>query len=57
MVIKQMNAIQLGHTWKDVCQENFFVTGDTIRFKFAMNDPHKRCHMFKPSPFETASTS
>jgi hypothetical protein len=57
MVIKQMNAIQLGHSWKDVCKENFFVAGDTIRFKFAINDPHKRCHMFKPSPFETASTS
>ncbi|KAK2389497.1 hypothetical protein QL285_063084 [Trifolium repens] len=56
-VIHQMNAIQLGNTWKDVCNENFFVAGDTIRFKFATNDPHHRCHMFKPTPFENASTS
>jgi hypothetical protein len=56
-VIHQMNAIQLGNTWKDVCNENFFVAGDTIRFKFATNDPHHRCHMLKPTPFKNASTS
>jgi hypothetical protein len=57
MLIKQMNAIQLGNSWKNVCNDNFFVEGDTVRFKFATNDPHHRCHLFKPTPFQSASTS
>jgi hypothetical protein len=40
---------KLGFFWTKFCQENNFSIGDTVRFKFAIEDPHKRCHIFKPT--------
>ncbi|XP_045806228.1 uncharacterized protein LOC123899199 [Trifolium pratense] len=48
-VVHSTNPVitKLGNTWKELCQEIPFCAGDTIRFKFAINDPHDRCHMWK----------
>jgi hypothetical protein len=45
---------RLGLGWNLVCTSNKFKKGDTIRFKFNLNDPHKKCHVFKPTPFAIA---
>jgi hypothetical protein len=46
---KDTTKTTIGDTWKDVCHLNFFVIGDTIRFKFDLNDNNQRCHVFKIS--------
>jgi hypothetical protein len=41
---------ELGDNWRELCIEHNFCFGDTIRFKFYVDDPHKRCHVFIPGP-------
>jgi hypothetical protein len=41
-------TIKLGqYPWNQFCLLNNFMAGETIRFKFSIVDPHKRCHVFK----------
>jgi hypothetical protein len=42
--------------WDNFCIVNHFIAGDTIRFKFLTNDPHKRCHAFKHTVYPNVTT-
>ncbi|XP_058767571.1 uncharacterized protein LOC131641284 [Vicia villosa] len=38
---------KLGPDWEEFCQTNMFKVGDTIRFRFDVRCPNKKCHVYK----------